>query len=373
MQNHSRSNAIGSPLPAEAVSSGKSHLTWRLLMLLSLWAIAFTLSPAMFANAQTPAAMINPAPGTILTGSSVSFQWTSPSGANDFWLYVGTAAGQNNIFGNELGMSTSQTVNNIPIGGVYVRLWTRFGTSWYYADYVYTDIGGTGGPAVLTAPPLGSRVTSPTVTFQWTTGIGATDFWIYVGTTPGGSDLFNSEMNMATSQVVTNIPDGTMYVRLWTRVGTTWYFRDYTYSVLIIGDDYPWIGAAQDSVNVYSGFYTRECTDFVAWRMNRDRGDTKPSTFWFTNSMTVAGAKKPVWGDAINWMQHAKDLGYTVDQSPAVGAVAYFNLGGIGHVAYVESVNANGTVNVSEYNYKQAFMYDYRQGVTPTAYLHIVH
>jgi surface antigen len=50
----------------------------------------------------------------------------------------------------------------------------------------------------------------------------------------------------------------------------------------------------------------------------------------------------------------AYDQGYSVNASPQVGAIVSWPagiLGAWGHVAIVEGVNANGTINVSEYNW----------------------
>lgn len=118
------------------------------------------------------------------------------------------------------------------------------------------------------------------------------------------------------------------------------------------------------------GFFYRECTSFVAWRMNRDAGKTDPQQPWFKNSMFGG-----LWGNADNWNQNATALGYKVDQQPTVGAIAQwrdsecancFN----GHVAYVESVNADGTVIVSEYNYSYDHGFDSRTTQAPR-YIHI--
>ncbi|RIM28389.1 CHAP domain-containing protein, partial [Staphylococcus cohnii] len=45
--------------------------------------------------------------------------------------------------------------------------------------------------------------------------------------------------------------------------------------------------------------------------------------------------------------------GYTVNNSPASGSVLQSTAGGYGHVAYVENVNSDGSINVSELNYGQ--------------------
>jgi surface antigen len=333
---------------------------------------ALYLAPEAFA--QVPAAMISPPSHSTLSSSSVTFQWTPGTGASDRWLYVGTAQNQANIFGNNVGMATSQVVSGIPNGTIYVRLWSLIGSAWWYNDYIYTETGGGGTPAVLISPVNHSTLSSSSVTFQWTPGTGASDHWLYVGTAQSQANIFGSNVGMANSQVVSRIPNGTIYVRLWSLIGSTWWFSDYTFTVVLVGDDYPWQSATANSVNPDTHFYIRNCTDFVAWRMNRDMGDTNPSTFPFTDWMP--NESNP-WGNAGNWEAHAKNLHYRMDSLPTVGAVAYFSYG---HVAYVESVNADGSVNISEFNYPSAsnqntsFNYGYRPNVTNvTAFIHIVH
>jgi len=56
------------------------------------------------------------------------------------------------------------------------------------------------------------------------------------------------------------------------------------------------------------------------------------------------------WGNAVTWASYARSSGYTVNNTPAVGAVMQ-NGGGYGHVAFVESVGGDGTVTISEMNY----------------------
>ena len=62
------------------------------------------------------------------------------------------------------------------------------------------------------------------------------------------------------------------------------------------------------------------------------------------------------WGNAATWAAAARASGYTVNNTPAPGAVAQWNAysdpwtGYYGHVAIVESVNGDGTVTISEMN-----------------------
>lgn len=62
------------------------------------------------------------------------------------------------------------------------------------------------------------------------------------------------------------------------------------------------------------------------------------------------------WGNAATWAAAARASGYAVNNTPAPGAVAHWNaysdpwVGYYGHVGIVESVNADGTVTISEMN-----------------------
>ena len=116
------------------------------------------------------------------------------------------------------------------------------------------------------------------------------------------------------------------------------------------------------------GFFNRECTSYVAWKINKDHGTTSPPYF-FTNLML--GGR---FGDAGHWAANAAALGFTVDSNPSVGAIAHWangELGSLGHVAYVEAVNADGSVDVSEYNFHLNHNFDVRcNNVRPPRFIH---
>ncbi len=57
-------------------------------------------------------------------------------------------------------------------------------------------------------------------------------------------------------------------------------------------------------------------------------------------------------GNAIRWASNARAAGYAVDGNPRAGDVLWHrNIGGAGHVAFVESVNGDGSLLVSDMNY----------------------
>lgn len=86
----------------------------------------------------------------------------------------------------------------------------------------------------ITDPAPGSTLTSSTVTFAWGPGNAATAYWLTVGSTLGGTDIFSSGQTGGRSSVVRNIPtDGrTIFVRLRSLISGVWYNppQDYTYT-----------------------------------------------------------------------------------------------------------------------------------------------
>lgn len=109
------------------------------------------------------------------------------------------------------------------------------------------------------------------------------------------------------------------------------------------GDDYLFRNSPPDQPDGW-GFLCRECTSFVAWRMRQHGVD-------FTNGM-----KGGWFGHAMTWADNARKLGYRVDQSPSVGAIAHYDAnaflaGPMGHVAYVAQLNGDGSLVIEEFNW----------------------
>lgn len=61
------------------------------------------------------------------------------------------------------------------------------------------------------------------------------------------------------------------------------------------------------------------------------------------------------WRDAEHWADRAEEDGYVVNNTPEEGALLQTDAGPIGHVAYIESINENGSINISEMNLHEAY------------------
>lgn len=103
------------------------------------------------------------------------------------------------------------------------------------------------------------------------------------------------------------------------------------------GGGYPgiWCNAPQDSMIDSWGMYNRECVSYTAFKV------------------AASGRNMPYWGgvgNANQWPGNARAAGIPVDGNPQPGDVAISMRGAYGHAMYVESVNGNGTINISQYN-----------------------
>lgn len=133
----------------------------------------------------------------------------------------------------------------------------------------------------------------------------------------------------------------------------------YTPAQQAAGDDYPWWNETPDD---YGGglsplrYYFRECVDFVAWRLNRDAGVTSAPWRWDWGNLASGSA----WAWADEWVRH----GWATSNDPIVGSVAWFPYN---HVAYVQSVNGDGTVTIEEYNQNSDHSYHVRTIPTGSA------
>lgn len=125
------------------------------------------------------------------------------------------------------------------------------------------------------------------------------------------------------------------------------------------GGGYPGIycNAPMDSIVDKWGMYNRECVSYTAFKVEQ------------------SGRYMPYWGgrgNANQWDDNARAAGIPVDGNPRAGDVAVWNIGYYGHVMYVESVNSDGTINISQYNADWNGTYSTARNVSPSG-LQFIH
>lgn len=85
------------------------------------------------------------------------------------------------------------------------------------------------------------------------------------------------------------------------------------------------------------GYGCRQCVSYAAWRAGQ-----------------YTGRYPYYWGNAIQWPASARSAGYTTGTTPRVNSVGIISAGDYGHAVWIEAVNGDGTVDVSQYNYYNA-------------------
>jgi len=112
---------------------------------------------------------------------------------------------------------------------------------------------------------------------------------------------------------------------------------------------YPWEAGCWVDANAWShggaggngadplGYGCRQCVSYAAWRVGN-----------------YTGRFPYYWGNANQWPGSARAAGYSTGSTPRVNSVGVISAGQYGHVVWIEAVNGDGTVDVSQYNYFNA-------------------
>jgi len=132
--------------------------------------VGVAISVALGWGAGTARAAINsmsPSDGDTLTDASQLFVWTGSANITEYWLYVGSTLGADDIHNSSsLGTTTSTTVSGLPTNGstLYVRLWHREGENWLNTDFAYTAFAVPADEG-MSAVPAWAQVLPTTMRF----------------------------------------------------------------------------------------------------------------------------------------------------------------------------------------------------------------
>lgn len=90
------------------------------------------------------------------------------------------------------------------------------------------------------------------------------------------------------------------------------------------------------------GMFARQCVSYAAWKVHQ------------SYLLGTSDRDMPYWGgrgNANEWPDNAVAAGIPISSTPSAHTVGVSMAGNWGHVVWVESVNDNGTINISQYNY----------------------
>jgi hypothetical protein len=138
------------------------------------------------------ARLSSPAEGSVLPGATATFNWSAP---------------------------------------IYLRLWSLVGGIWRFNDYDFRANDGGSVRGRMISPIDQSVLIGSSTTFTWSSGSGATQYWLYVGTSVGAANLWNQNVGVGLSTSVSGLPTNgsVVCVRLWSLVSGVWVYNDYEY------------------------------------------------------------------------------------------------------------------------------------------------
>ncbi len=122
---------------------------------------------------------------------------------------------------------------------------------------------------------------------------------------------------------------------------------------ILIGDPskggYPWEAGCYVDANAWSyggvngngtdplGYGCRQCVSYTAFKVGQRTGNYPR-----------------YWGNANMWPSSAQAAGYQTGSTPRANSVGVITAGQYGHTVWVDSVNSDGTLTISQYNYYNA-------------------
>ncbi len=212
-------------------------------------------------------------------------------------------AGERAFTGSDEGSNDSEwgqsvlNLSNYAKAGDTVQLSFEFGNDgcggrigWAVDNVKIYSCGVDGGSTMVTPVPGTALPTrsKPTTTFTWTAG-GADQFWISMGTTPGGQELHYASNGSSTTLTKT-LPttSGDLWVRLWFRVAGVWRYSDYRYTTgeLLSSDPVP--GVITAPVN---GATLTNTTETFTW----NAGSGTVTSYWLGVSTTGFASSSENW------------------------------------------------------------------------------
>src|SRR5579884_4124372 len=194
-----------------------------------IWArtsTGFTYSDSIFQTSAT-SHLTSPGNGTVVS-PQIQFAWVPISGAISYALWIGSSPGAQDVLNYSTSSATSTSANLQPSTTYYARLWTQTAAGYTYSDSVFQ----TNGSAVLLSPANGSANldAGAPVTFNWTPVSNTTWYELYLGSSVGARDYYDSGGLTTVSTTLTLKPNTTYYARLWTDVGGQWRYTDTSFS-----------------------------------------------------------------------------------------------------------------------------------------------
>ncbi len=181
----------------------------------------------------SPASLVDPKDKGKLPAAKPEFAWTPVPGAEAYRLTIGSQLGKKNHYSGESTTQARVKVDGLPPNRtLHVRLHTQIAGTWLHRDSTVVILKqarlanpSTNGVIELRATDL----------LKWEPVENVDRYYLWVGSKPGQSDIYNSGETAGTSASIKNAPwDTPLYARLWTQVEGRW--EDYEDVIIQVGN-----------------------------------------------------------------------------------------------------------------------------------------
>lgn len=184
---------------------------------------AWTYRDSSFTAAEpSRAAFTYPQNGSATVDTSKAFTWSAVPSGEAYYLYIGTSKGSSDLVGSGETQATSYDAPPLPTGKtLWARVWTKVNGGW--SRYSDVSFQVSASASRLTYPKQGQTDVDSSSPFKWSAAPGAEGYYLWVGTSSGTSDLFNSGSMTGTSTNVPALPVGQkLHARLYTKLNGNW-------------------------------------------------------------------------------------------------------------------------------------------------------
>ncbi|MGH9644082.1 MAG: hypothetical protein ACRD3Q_16870, partial [Terriglobales bacterium] len=170
---------------------------------------------------------------------------------------------------------------------------------------------GCTSAAAMVSPQTGNTFSGTSATFSWTTGTGASVYWMWIGSAQGTNNYYDAGQQLNTSVTVNTLPvnGSTVYVRLFSWINGGWQYRDYTYTAA----NFPPVAATMSSPTPGSTFTSASAT--FQWSKG-----TNVTSYWLYIGTTGVGSFNVYDGN------QSTRTSLTVSNLPTTGGTLYVRL-----------------------------------------------
>ena len=125
--------------------------------------------------------------------------------------------------------SNAFVILNVGVNPVTTVVTAENGTTTKTYTLTVTRSSITSAKSQLSSPLPGSTLTGAITNFAWVAGVSVTEYYLNIGSSLGGTDIYNANQGTALSRTVTVPTDGrTLHVKLWSKINGAWQTNTYT-------------------------------------------------------------------------------------------------------------------------------------------------